>query len=262
MKLRVLSDTHLEGYENYNTIIAKVNCTFGEIDPNEVLILPGDLGMVCDEEGIFNPELEKFLRFLRAKWQYIIIVPGNTEYHGITDFSSLEKTEELLKKKCEELNIFYLQKNVMMIDDVYVIGCTLWKYATLKEWNKLPEEDRKIFSVSENYNTQYVDHLEWINNILAEIKATGKKAIIITHYPPITTYKGLMFKWEDDDGVEHKSTHIEHFIWCHRDTIKTWICGHIHDKSYMEIATVPVYLNSMGEADENYKLQKGLINLN
>ena len=257
MKLRILSDTHLNG--NYNQVISKINCAFGAICPNEILVLPGDLGEVCDDNGVFNIELEKFLRFVKAKWNHVILVPGNTEYHGILNYESLEKTEEILKKKCEELNIHYLQKGIVKVDDTYVIGCTLWKYTTMKEWQKLPFEDREIFEVNENYKLQYVDHLEWINKVLNEIKEINGKAVVITHYPPITTYKGLMFKWIEDDGEIHKSTHIEHFIWCHRETIKAWVCGHIHDKSYMEIATIPVYLNSMGEQDENYKLQKGLI---
>lgn len=261
MKLRILSDTHLDDYGNYNTVISKINCAFGSISSDEILILPGDLGIVCDKNGIFNIELEKFLRFLKAKWKHIILVPGNTEYHGIDNATSLVYTEELLKKKCEELDINYLQKNIMKIDDTYVIGCTLWKYTSMKEWNKLSIEDKKIFKVNENYKMQYVDHLEWINNILNEIRDVNGKAIIITHYPPITTYRGLLFKWEGEDGLTHTSTHIEHFIWCHRENIKAWICGHIHDKSYMEIAGVPIYLNSMGEEDENYKLGNGLINL-
>jgi len=262
MKLRILSDTHLEDYGNYNTIISKINCAFGVISSDEILVLPGDLGIVCDINGGFNIEFEKFLRFLRAKWRHIILVPGNTEYHGISDASSLEYTEQLLKKKCEELDINYLQKGVMKIDDTYVIGCTLWKYTSMKEWKKLPKTDREIFGVNENYKMQYVEHLEWINGMLNDIKTEKGKVIIITHYPPVTTYRGLMFQWEDDKGVKHSSTHIEHFIWCHRDIIKAWICGHIHDKSYMEVAGVPVYLNSMGEENENYKLENGLINLN
>lgn len=262
MKLRILSDTHIDPIEgNYSLVISRINCTFGDISPDEILILPGDLGYVTDDKGKMTREYENFLRFVKTKWNHVILVPGNTEYHGLIDPISLKVTEEVLKNKCQELNINYLQKDIMKIDDVYVLGCTLWKFSSLKEWKELPFEDRKIFEENEAYRLQYVDHLEWLNEQLLEIKKMNGKALVITHYPPITTYKGIEFKWVDDDGVTHTSDHIEHFVWEYRDNIKAWICGHIHDNTFREVAKVPVYINAMGEMDESYKLNSGLIDI-
>jgi predicted phosphohydrolase len=259
MKLRILSDTHIEGYNgDYSRVIAKINCIFGDIGSDEILVLPGDLGFVTDEEGNINPDYEKFLRFAKTKWTHVILVPGNTEYHGMTSPESLKITEEILKSKCKELGIHYLQKDIMKIDDTYVLGCTLWKFSSQKEWKELPREDREIFEQNEAYKMMYVDNLEWLYKTLEKIKEEGGKALVITHYPPVTSYKGLKFKWEKD-GIVHYSDHIQHFMWMFKDTIKAWVCGHVHDKSFMEIAHVPVYLNSMGEADENYKLGEGLV---
>jgi predicted phosphohydrolase len=262
MKLRILSDTHIDPYEkNYSVVISRINCTFGDISRDEILILPGDLGYVTDDKGVITNEYDNFLRFVKTKWRHVILVPGNTEYHGITDSSSLKVTEEVLKKKCEELGIHYLQKDIMKIDDVYVLGCTLWKFTNPKEWKELPFEDREIFTKNEFYRLQYVDHLEWLNEQLMEISKLGKEAIVITHYPPMTNYKEIQFKWVDEQGIIHYSDHISHFIWEYRKTIKAWICGHVHDNTFREIAKVPIYINAMGEMNESYKLADGLINI-
>jgi predicted phosphohydrolase len=259
MKLRILSDTHLEGYEgDYSRVISKINCTFDNVSADEVLVMPGDLGMVTNEDGEINPSYEKFLRFVKTKWNHVILVPGNTEYHGMTNINSLVITEDVLKKVCDGLGIHYLQKDIMKIDDTYVLGCTLWKFTNQKEWKELPEEDREIFMDNEIYKMSYVDNLEWMYDTLTKIKTEGGKALVVTHYPPITSYKELKFKWYKD-GEVHYSDHIQHFMWMFKDTIKAWVCGHVHDKSFIEIAHVPVYLNSMGESDENYKLSEGLV---
>lgn len=260
MKVRVLSDTHLESYDDFTRVIAKINCKFGEICSREILVLPGDLGYVCDKDGNFNPEYEKFLRFVRAKWNYVVIVPGNTEYHGMRNFESLVETEALLEKKCKELDITYLQKGVAKYGDYFFVGCTLWSFTSQKEWNKLKQEDRDIFMDNGIYRMSYVDHLEWLDSILKELKRMGEKAVVITHYPPMTSYKKIEFKWEKD-GVMHESDHIQHFMWEYKDVIKTWICGHVHDRHSLKDASVEVFINSMGEADESLKMNNGIINL-
>jgi predicted phosphohydrolase len=262
MKIRILSDTHLESYTgeydaehhtvnpSLEKLINKLNQTIQHVSKSEVLVLPGDLGMVTDKNGKFNPDYEKLLHYFKSRWEHIVIVPGNTEYQGLEEFESLIITEDVLEAKCKEMGIIYLQKGVVKINEYYFVGCTLWSYIDRKEWKNMKEADKEIFVKMVIYKAQYVDHLEWLNNILTVLKEQGQKAVVITHYPPVTEAKNPSYSWTAPDGTKHKCNHMEHFIWCHKDAIKAWICGHVHDKHFIENSKVPVYINSLGESWE------------
>ena len=267
MKIRILSDTHLESYtgdydSKHHTVnpsleklIHKLNDTIKDVSKNEILVLPGDLGMATDSTGAFNPDYEKLLHYFKSRWENVIIVPGNTEYQGITQFESLIITEDVLEAKCKEMGIIYLQKGVVKVGEYYFVGCTLWNYINREEWKNMKPEDKEIFAKMVIYRAQYVDHLEWLNNILTVLKNQDKKAVVITHYPPVTEVKNPSYDWTAPDGTKHKSDHIQHFLWNHRDTIKAWICGHVHDKHFIENSKVPIYINSLGESWEKDNLE-------
>jgi hypothetical protein len=92
MKIRILSDTHLESYTgeydpehhtvnpSLEKLIKKLNETITDVTKDEILVLPGDLGMVTNSDGTFNPDYEKLLHYFKSRWENVIVVPGNTEY--------------------------------------------------------------------------------------------------------------------------------------------------------------------------------------
>jgi len=270
MKIRILSDTHVEAYNGeysekwhyqhpeFDKIIEKINSHIHHVCEDEILVLPGDLGIVMDMQKNFNPYYEKLLYYFKSRWNYIIIVPGNTEYHGMPSLESTVATESVLEKKCKEMDIIYLQKGVVKIDEYFFVGCTLYQYITNKEWKQLKETDKEIFMHPIMYKAWYVDHLEWLNNILNGLEERGDKAIVITHYPPETKAKSPRYKVNKESV-----THIDKFVDMHKDTIKLWICGHVHDKHYMNKRGVPVYVNSYGEPWEKdaLKPENGLIEI-
>jgi predicted phosphohydrolase len=256
-KIRILSDTHFESYKTFDEVISKINKTIPNNDKHEVLVLPGDLGHVLNENLEFNVEYEKFLKYVKTRWEIVILVPGNTEYHGIRSFESIIETDLALKKKCKELGIIYLQKGVVKIDKYFFVGCTLWSFITRKEWNDIKDEDKDIFMDMEVYRRMYIEDLEWLNSILHVLKHSNEKAVVVTHYPPLTQAKNPSFML---DGA--KVNHIDMFMNMYKDVVKMWICGHIHDKSALKSTKIPVYINSFGESDENHAhFKSGLVNV-
>lgn len=280
LKIRVLSDTHLETFNGkYDEVHQKQNPNFDELikiiekkvpvnDKKEVLVLPGDLGYVVNESGEFSSDMERFLRYCKSRWGIVILVPGNTEYHGIRSFETFITTEEMIKEKCKELGIIYLNKRVCMIDDHFFVGCTLWSYINSKEWKELKEQDKDIFMNMDIYRRMYIDNLEWLNEVLYAIEDrnyihnTKYKAVVITHYPPETEMKNPSFYIEDEEGKKVKVNHVDKFIDLHKNTIKGWVCGHIHDEALVKKVKVPLYLNSVGESFEGPShLKSGLFEL-
>lgn len=257
LRIRILSDIHLELYDvkSYDKLISliEVKVKPNTITKDEILVLPGDLGYVIVNEK-FNPLMEKFLKYCKSRWSIVLMVPGNTEYHGVLSFETFVSSEEMMIKKCKEFGIIYLNKGVCKIDDTFIVGTTLWSYITMKEWKGLKEQDREIFMNVDIYRRMYIDHLEWLHEILLELKNQGQKAIVITHYPPETEMKNPTFKSEKFLKVNH----VEKFMEIHRDTIKGWICGHVHNLEAIKDLKygVPIYINPLGE-DEKEKINFG-----
>jgi len=269
-KVRVISDTHLETYNgkydevhqhqnpNFDALIKIFEKAIPHNDRDEILVLPGDLGYVIDERGKFNKDFKNLLKYCKSRWNIVILVAGNTEYHGIRNFESLVETEKILDVKCKKYGVIYLNKEVVKIDDYYFVGCTLWSFLTKNEWKNLKQQDKDIFMDIDIYRRTYVSELEWLNSILYELGKQNEKAVVITHYPPVTKIKNPKFT---EDGVF--VNHIDKFTLMYKDVIKMWICGHVHDAKEVENVKIPVYVNSVGESHEHdHKAPKsGLLEL-
>lgn len=123
MKIAVASDVHLE---------------FGDLEIDndnkaDVLILSGDILVAKDiaqrdPYGVMGPEYRSnryhdFMQRCSALFPHVIYVMGNHEHYN-GDFA---KTETHLKDVLSYLkNVYVLEREVKVIDDVTFIGGTLW----------------------------------------------------------------------------------------------------------------------------------------
>lgn len=123
MKITIASDLHLE---------------FGDLEIHndqgaDVLILSGDILVAKDiaqrdPYGVMGPEYRSnryhdFMQRCSALFPHVIYVMGNHEHYN-GDFA---KTEAHLKDVLSYLkNVYVLEKEIKVIDDVTFIGGTLW----------------------------------------------------------------------------------------------------------------------------------------
>ena len=123
MKIAVASDIHLE---------------FGDLEINnddkaDVLILSGDILVAKDiaqrdPYGVMGPEYRSnryhdFMQRCSALFPHVIYVMGNHEHYN-GDFAN---TEKHLKDVLSYLsNVYVLEREIKVIDDVTFIGGTLW----------------------------------------------------------------------------------------------------------------------------------------
>ena len=120
MKLQLLSDLHLEANPDFAAQPA---------DGADLLILAGDIGSYqLRRDGLVMEEPDWGLQRFSPLPQYagwptpVVFVPGNHEYDAL----DLDEAHLALRQTCERLGIQWLEREVLELGDVRLIGTTLW----------------------------------------------------------------------------------------------------------------------------------------
>ncbi len=115
MRLQLLSDLHLESDPGYQPPVAA---------GADVLVLAGDVGSYQTGSRLAGDDfgLARFSPLRGGPWRRVIYLPGNHEY----DELPLAETRARLRRLCDELGLIWLDREVLVLDGVRFIGCTLW----------------------------------------------------------------------------------------------------------------------------------------
>jgi predicted phosphodiesterase len=204
MKIKVVSDLHLE-FSDVN-IPNDENC--------DVLILSGDImtaedlhdhpetsyGMYSnvslDNLGRRQAVAQRFRDFLKRvsfQFPHVVYVAGNHEfYHGRWD-ASLDH----LRDECAKFtNVYFLERDMKVIDDVVFVGGTLWTDMnngdplTLHAVRDMMNDFRVIKKDNEGFTRlkpvdtahRHKKTLGYIKQIITEHK--DKKCVVVGHHSP------------------------------------------------------------------------------
>jgi len=246
MKIKVVSDLHLE-FSDVN-IPNDENC--------DVLVLSGDIMTAEDlhdhpesSYGMYsNVNLDNlgrrqlvalrfrdFLKRVSFNFPHVVYVAGNHEfYHGRWD-ASLDH----LREECSKFpNVYFLERDMKIIDDVIFVGGTLWTdmnkgdSLTLFTVRGMMNDFRVIKKDNDNWtNLKPVDTtirhkqtLDYIRLIVDDNK--DKKCVVVGHHSPSFLSTHMIYQDETlMNGCYHSS--LEDFI-MDRPQIKLWTHGHTH----------------------------------
>lgn len=284
MKISVASDVHLE---------------FGDLniqntDGADVLILSGD---ICVAEDIGRPDPHGFLEgarsnrivdfFKRCSFQFphVIYVLGNHEhYHG--DFA---KTYNKIKSMLEAnflSNVYLLEREIKVIDDVTFIGGTLWtdmnngdqltlyhmrgmmndfrcvensnrvvNYKAYEQINGVDNREKPIFKTRtakfspEDAFEEHVKTKGYIQQIVEG--KPDQKFVVVGHHSP--SHKSIHPQYAHDTVMNGGySSIMDEFIQDHPQ-IKLWTHGHTHHNFDYVIGETRVVCNPRGYI--NYESQ-------
>lgn len=233
MKILVYSDLHYE---------------FGTFDPppqeNEEeigLILAGDIATVNADRKPIGPLI---LDYLADRFKWVLFVYGNHEfYHGV-----VEDVKADTKEACKQLsNVYILDNDSMMIDDVLFIGSTLW--TSMDNSNPLLMLNAKAgindyqviryrvdplitYPLRPHNTVQYFDDAQhFIFSSLEEIdsKVPPRKVVVVTHYPP--SYLSCADEYKGDHLNGAFMTEMNETILKSANPPDLWIHGHVHNSS-------------------------------
>lgn len=279
MKIAIASDLHLEFADLY----------IPNLEQADVLVLAGDILIASDLHDHTEPpvpytenEVKKlgrrqkrahffrnFLKNVSSQFKHVVYVAGNHEfYHG-----RWVGSVNTLRAECSKFNnVYFLEQNIKVIDNVTFVGCTLWtdlnkcdfftmhSVADLSSDYKFIKNDEHNFSKLRPANTvsRHIRSVEYIKLITDDRKDSD--IVVVTHMAPSE-------KSVHADYLNRSLLNGAYFsdlsnLILDRPQIKYWIHGHMHHINDYMIGDCRVMSNPRGyvgferkqDSEEPFKL--------
>jgi len=235
MKIQLLSDLHLE-FECY---------TYPEVEC-DVVILAGDIhtktqGIQWAMENIPDKP--------------VIYIAGNHEYYGKTYPKLIDTAKEVARGS----NVHLLENEVLTLNGVNFLGCTLWTDFELfgdpriagYHCQQAMNDYRKIKKLPGYSKIRSIDvagiHREskaWLTKELEARKS--QKNVVVTHHGP--SLKSVSAEFQNDLTTAAYVSQLESFI--EEYTPSCWLHGHMHNSSDYLIRDCRVLCNPKGYPGE------------
>jgi predicted phosphodiesterase len=270
VKIAIASDLHLEfsDLDIQNT------------DNADVLILSGDICVAADldmrdrrqtELGFARRRSEQFHEFFErcaANFSHVIYVMGNHEYYH-SDFATA--LNDMRRKLAYLTNLYILEREVKVINDVTFIGGTLWTdmnnldSLTLYHMRTMMNDFRVITNSTTpvNFRTQEGEFKTRVGKFMPEDAVTehvkmkqyiqsvvqgnhDTKYVVVGHHSPSRQSTHEMYA---NDTIMNGgySSDMDEFITDHPQ-IKLWTHGHTHHVFDYVIGETRVVCNPRGYA--------------
>ncbi len=263
MKLYICSDTHLE----FGNLELKNN------DNVDVLVLAGDIMIAEDlyrhpkeriESNILHNSglgtrqsaakmYREFLSNCSNEFPHVIYIAGNHEfYHG-----KWKRTLEVLREECQVFNnVYFLDNETKVINDVTFIGGTLWTDLnkgdpiTMSMIKNMMNDYRQVVNEDTGYHylspaTTFAKHRQTVEFIKKTVETDQAKTyVVVGHHAPSPLSIGYKYKGDTIMNGGYASD-LSELILDHPQ-IKLWIHGHTHDCFDYMIGETRIVCNPRG----------------
>ena len=264
MKIALCSDLHLE-FQDIN---------IQNTENADVLILSGDILVAEDLHN--HPEVHpmdptnipnlgrrqstalRFRDFMKRcsfQFPHVVVIAGNHEfYHGNWKASIQYLRDEYSKFP----NIYFLEQELKVIDDVTFIGATLWTDCnngdplTLHALGDMMNDYRIIRNDELGYTKLRPAHtavrhkqtVGYIKTVLTDRKDC--KVVVVGHHAP--TFNSVHEKYRNDQLMNGGyASDLSEFIMDHPQIV-LWTHGHMHDPFDYMVGSTRVVCNPRGYA--------------
>lgn len=214
MKLRILSDLHLEAYDHPDDI------GLNDDTPCDVVVLAGDIH--TGTRGI-EWAAETFQR-------PILYVMGNHEYYGHDCVALLAEA----RRTAARLGVHLLERDAIRIQGRRFLGCTLWSgldsgtrswLAVARDVHWMIADFSAIRCGGDAFTPlRMVEAYEYSVGWLQQVLTPGDPSIVITHFPPSRTLAAPRFS-ADDALAPYFHNDLAHLMGA---AVPLWISGHNH----------------------------------
>ncbi|CAB4241876.1 Calcineurin-like phosphoesterase domain, ApaH type [uncultured Caudovirales phage] len=277
MKIKLVSDLHLE----FSDILIKND------EGCDVLILSGDIMIAqdlhdhpepantADQQAIANgtglgrrqQAAQRFRDFLKRcsfSFPHVVYIAGNHEFYNGKFYAGID----YLRDECAKYpNIYYLENDTKVIDDVTFIGATLWTdmnkgdpltmhaiEGMMNDFRIVRNEFRSYAPMSaRDVATRHAKTLQYFRTVLAE--QHDKKFVVVGHHSP--SFQSVHPTYAHEtlmNGGYHSD--LSEFILDHPQ-IKLWTHGHTHHPFDYMIGETRIVCNPRGYENEGYSEDTG-----
>ena len=217
MKIQYASDLHLEFRDNSRYLRDNPIIPVGDI-----LLLAGDIGYLGDDNYSKHP----FWQWASDNFRQTLIVPGNHEFYKSGDTGTIKNgciVEIRPNVKC-----YY--NNVVTIDDIDFIMCTLWSKIQPENAYVTEQKVSDFFWIAYNgrllnahcFNKLHQKAVEFLTGVCQTPR--NRNRVIVSHHIPTALCMADEFKASRINGAF--VAELYDFIF--DNDIDYWIYGHSH----------------------------------
>jgi predicted phosphodiesterase len=247
MRIQIVSDLHLE-FSDIN--IKNTNNA-------DVLILGGDImvaSKVHKPESEYGIRFRDFLKRVSFQFPHVIYVMGNHEFYS--DGRWVDSIDTMRAACGVHENIYFLERDTKVIDDVVFVGGTLWtdmnKFdpLTLHAVRDMMMDYRAINNDQAGYRKlkpadtceRHKLTLDYIKHVVDGNK--DKRCVVVGHHSP--SFQSVADEYKSEylmNGAYHSS--LEE-VMLDRPQIKLWTHGHTHEDFDYMVGSTRIVCNPRG----------------
>jgi predicted phosphodiesterase len=247
MKIQIVSDLHLEF----------ADITIQNAGDTDVLILSGDImvaSKVNKPESEYGIRFRDFLKRVSSEFHHVVYVAGNHEFYDSGKFFA--GIDELREACAVHSNIYFLERDTKVINDVVFVGGTLWtdmnKFdpLTLHAVRDMMNDYRATVNDKAGFrklkpadtverHRQTRDYIEFVAK-----ENRDKTVVVVGHHSP--SYQSIHPMYASEhlmNGAYHSDLSS---IMLDNPNIKLWTHGHTHHPFDYMIGECRVICNPRG----------------
>jgi predicted phosphohydrolase len=259
MKIHLLSDLHVEFYDDPKILCEKINKLYPNVADDDILIIAGDLGVAGTSKKL-NEEYKFMLKYFGKKWNSVFYVAGNHEYYDRPKHESIQDISNAIEEYCVECGIIFLDNDIFETSGYIFVGTTLWTNVNEEAYENMNDKLQAILSRDEVVSI-HKKNVAWLNSTLGKLQKLKEKdrknelqdkpVIVITHHLPLKEVVHKKFL-----GEEYSITHSGYFsdltdlVTKHNNIICHWYHGHMHEAYKKKVYDIHFCANPMGYPDE------------
>jgi predicted phosphodiesterase len=277
MKIKLVSDLHLEfsdvnivNDQNYDVLILGGDiCIAQDLHDHPEPANTADQAAIANGTGLGRRQLtaQRFRDFFKRcsfQFPHVIYIMGNHEFYNGKFYAGIE----YMREECAKYpNVYMLEQDTKIIDDVVFVGGTLWTNMnrrdplTMHAIEGMMNDFRIIRNDARNYapmsaldvairhdkTLAYIEHMVHVHK--------NKKCVVVGHHSPSFQSAHPMYAHETlMNGGYHSD--LSEFILDHPQ-IKLWTHGHTHHPFDYVIGETRVVCNPRGYENDGYSENTG-----
>jgi hypothetical protein len=277
MKIKLVSDLHLEfsdvnivNDQDYDVLILGGDiCIAQDLHDHPEPANTADQAAIANGTGLGRRQLtaQRFRDFFKRcsfQFPHVIYIMGNHEFYNGKFYAGIE----YMREECAKYpNVYMLEQDTKIIDDVVFVGGTLWTNMnkrdplTMHAIEGMMNDFRIIRNDARNYacmsaldvairhdkTLAYIEHMVHVHK--------NKKCVVVGHHSP--SFHSMHPMYANDqlmNGGYHSD--LTEFILDHPQIV-LWTHGHTHHPFDYMIGSTRVVCNPRGYENDGYSERTG-----